>query len=215
MGFGERLKSYTKLMGVTQRFVADLIGDSEQTLTNWGRGVNPPAVKLLKLADATGATIDWWLGRTVMTMWGFDIQHMQLAVREMAPHIEATDLVDRCVKVIELCVKNSETCAKDWFMPGVCGLSAADFNRLLMDKDDLSPITLGRLAEFTCLHEDWLMDGDLDALNRQVDLGAYHHIARRWAEDDIKPEELEANYEPFRRRIIQQRNMLKMPAEKE
>lgn len=206
MGFGEQLKTYTKFMHVTQRFVAGLIDESEQTLVNWGRGTNMSGDQLGKLADATGATTDWWLGRRVLTMWGPDLLELQDALQEAAPHLEALDLVERSVKVIRFMQDRNKLCREEWFMAGVLGLSHPEFRRLMTElPDDMSSTALKRLSQFTLLHPDWLMDGDVESLTRRPKLGEYLQFVRMCAEDGIKGPELVSNYDWFLRKIVQQR----------
>lgn len=61
----ERLRFLRKRAGLSQGEVANLIGVTQQALSNWERGFRPPnRENLLRLAKVYNTTVDWIIGGT-------------------------------------------------------------------------------------------------------------------------------------------------------
>jgi transcriptional regulator with XRE-family HTH domain len=57
---GRRLRAARALAGLEQAEIADLIGSSRSTVSNWERGVaEPPATYFVLWALATGQPLEW------------------------------------------------------------------------------------------------------------------------------------------------------------
>lgn len=61
--FGRRLKAVMKTRGVRASWVADELGVTPNTVTNWRKGrVVPHADTLIALSQLLGEKVDWLLG---------------------------------------------------------------------------------------------------------------------------------------------------------
>lgn len=207
MSFGARLREYRKDMRLSTRALASILKKSVGSINNWEQDKNAPQTlpELTAIADTLGVTMDWLVGRLVLTKWGTDIQILQVSLAAHASSITATDVLHRMVQVVEFCQKQSAVCRQEWFMAGVCGLSMPDFRRFLAKDIDPDHETFLRLAEFTLLPEAWLAEGDVTRLGRSGNLGAYTPFVQRMVADGIAPVEADLNYEWLRGRIAQQR----------
>ncbi len=78
-----RLRSARKMKNLSQEKLAELVGTTKATISNYENQYNsPPTEMLVKLADVLDVTTDWLLGRFSSTQRGFGRDHVNKATKK-------------------------------------------------------------------------------------------------------------------------------------
>ena len=87
--FSERLRELRLESNWSQTELADKIGSTQSTITDWERGKKPSLEKVEKLADIFGVSVDYILGRSEKRGIAFTVDE----IKELHP--ELSDYIDK------------------------------------------------------------------------------------------------------------------------